>query len=175
MYSTTICLLARLLFPLIDAKLILKVILNDGKLPANGTAFCNAEDLKVMLKVLEVAEIAGLSDMFYDIPPLTYPIVTTVPTIINTASSSMPSFSSTTTTTGTGTSNGWLGFGNRNLVVYAPKCKENCRGYATGTCIAKDCQGYRRTLRQSNRNLGFFPTNQERQCSQGIANLKEKY
>jgi len=46
----------------------------------------------------------------------------------------------------------------RELVVYPPKCKNNCAGFATNTCRATDCVGYRR-------NLGKKEESDERELS----------
>jgi hypothetical protein len=40
-------------------------------------------------------------------------------------------------------------YAERDLQYYPPKCKRVCEGFATGTCRATDCVGYRRNLAET--------------------------
>jgi hypothetical protein len=101
-----------LLFPFVEAGLVITMILNNGTVPTTEGNSCNSDDMKLIKKLL------GMKD---DSRLLWNP--------------------------------NKQGTRDRDL-RYAAKCKANCLGYATGTCLAKDCVGYRRnrqerTLRQS--------------------------
>lgn len=53
------------------------------------------------------------------------------------------------------------------LTFFPPKCKETCKGFATGTCIAPACKGFRRDLEedssvlevQEERRVQYFDSN----------------
>ena len=49
----------------------------------------------------------------------------------------------------------------RKLVTfYPPKCKETCKAFATGTCVAPACKGYRRELAaEEERDLYGYDSN----------------
>lgn len=48
----------------------------------------------------------------------------------------------------------------RQLPYYPPYCKNNCRGYATGTCIAANCKGFRRR--------GLYESNEENAAERNL-------
>jgi hypothetical protein len=129
----------------IDAKLILKIILNDGNTPDDPNIYCNNDDVQKMMHILDADEIAGVDETYYEERRrfLRSDILSNVSK-----------------------------HGTRILPKkYPAKCQENCMGYATGTCIAKNCEGYRRDkydrglLNTHDQNLlcedGLYQFNQE--------------
>jgi hypothetical protein len=138
MYSTMLYLICFISFPLIDAKLIMTILLNNGVAP-NG-AFCSNSDLQKMMDVLDAAEISGLGRTDYG-------------RRLRGSSNSSEHEA-------------------RDLQKYPAKCKQNCKGYATGTCIARECLGYRRNERAlTQSSIHDNPRELQPECAAGLADL----
>ena len=129
----------------------MKIVLNNGVAPSG--AFCNADDLQRMMDILDAAEISGAGQTYYN------------RRLRGSSNSSILSNSNEQET--------------RNLQKYPAQCRQNCVGYATGTCVARLCIGYRRNerdraLTQSLANDNSRELSQQLECAEGLSQFNSE-